>query len=244
LFSRRDSYQDDVLHRLTGVSQPGNDSGGSYDNNGNMTSSAFGGGTPTSMTYNNVDQLTSSTASGTPTYSYDANGNRLTVSGGNSTRYNWLDQTSSTTPYGGSAINATYAGGGQSERLTNGATRSSTSYQYDATGLSTSTDSSSKSTTFVSTPDGEVISEQIPVGYPGCTRAGGATCTFYYVHDGLGSTMALVDSTGTVQNCYAYDPWGKTIASGTTGSVPNPVQYVGAMLDSSTGLYKMGERYY
>jgi len=155
------------------VSQPGNDSGGSYDNNGNMTSSAFGGGTPTSMTYNNVDQLTSSTASGTPTYSYDANGNRLTVSGGNSTRYNWLDQTSSTTPYGGSAINATYAGGGQSERLTNGATRSSTSYQYDATGLSTSTDSSSKSTTFVSTPDGEVISEQIPVGYPGCTRAGG-----------------------------------------------------------------------
>lgn len=81
-------------------------------------------------------------------------------------------------------------------------------------------------------------------GIPAAPGLEGATCTFYYVHDGLGSTMALVDSTGTVQNCYAYDPWGKTIASGATGSVPNPVQYVGAMLDSSTGLYKMGERYY
>jgi len=69
-------------------------------------------------------------------------------------------------------------------------------------------------------------------------------CTDYYVHDGLGSTMALVDSTGTVQNRYAYGLWGKTIASGTTGAVPTDFQYAGAMLDSSTGLYKMGERYY
>jgi len=66
----------------------------------------------------------------------------------------------------------------------------------------------------------------------------------YYLHDGLGSTMALVDSIGTIQNRYASDPWGKTIASGTTGSVPNPFRYAGAMLDSSTGLYMMGERYY
>lgn len=69
-------------------------------------------------------------------------------------------------------------------------------------------------------------------------------CTYYYLHDGLGSTMALVDSTGTVQNRYAYDPWGNAIAGGTTGSVPNPFRYAGAMLDSTTGLYKMGERYY
>jgi len=55
---------------------------------------------------------------------------------------------------------------------------------------------------------------------------------------------SLVDSTGTLQNRYAYDRWGNAIASGTSGSVPNPFRYAGAMLDSSTGLYKMGERYY
>lgn len=64
------------------------------------------------------------------------------------------------------------------------------------------------------------------------------------LHDGLGSAMALVDSTGTVQNRYAYDPWGNAIASGTSGSVPNPFRYRGAMLDSVTGLYYTGTGFY
>jgi len=72
-----------------------------------MTSSVFGGGTPTSMSYNNVDQLTNSIAPGNPTYSYEANGNQMGVSGENSMSYNRLDQASSITPNGGSAINAT-----------------------------------------------------------------------------------------------------------------------------------------
>ncbi len=80
------NYQHDALNRLTEVDQPWSGSGGNYaygyDNNGNMTSSAFGGATPTSMSYNNVDQLTSSTAAGNPTYGYDANGNQLGVSAG------------------------------------------------------------------------------------------------------------------------------------------------------------------
>ncbi len=222
------------------MSQPGSGSGGSYDNNGNMTSSAFGEGTPTSMTSNTVDQLTSSTAPGNPSYSYDANGNQLTVSGGNSMSYNWLDQTTSSTPNGGSTINATFSGGGQSERNSNG----TTNYRYDGTGLSTSTDSNGNRTAFTNTPDGDVVSENISVGQLGCMGSGGAICTYYYLHDGLGSTVALVDSTGTVQNRYAYDPWGNAIAAGTTGSVPNPFRYAGAMFDSSSGLYKMGERYY
>lgn len=238
------TYSYDALNRLTGVNQPWSGSGGNYsygyDNNGNMTSSAFGTGTPTSMTYNNVDQLTSSTALGSPTYSYDANGNQLRGSAGFSQGYNWLDQTDFIDWNGDRANRVTYAGAGQSERLSNG----STNYQNDGTGLSNSTDFHGNRTAYTNTPDGDVISENIPVGQPGCMGAGGAICTYYYLHDGLGSTMALVDSTGTVQNRYAYDPWGNAIASGTTGSVPNDFQYAGAMLDSSTGLYKMGERYY
>ncbi len=86
-----------------------------------------------------------------------------------------------------------------------------------------------------------MVSENIPVGQLGCMGAGGAICTYYYLHDGLGSTMALVDSTGAVKNTYSYDPWGNS--TGVTGNAPNPFRYVGAMLDS-TGLRKMGERYY
>ncbi len=90
-------------------------------------------------------------------------------------------------------------------------------------------------------PDGDVVSENIAVGYPGCMGSGGAICTYYYLHDGLGSAMALVDSTGAVQNRYAYDPWGNAVASGATGSAPNPFQYVGVMLDTQTGLYRLGQ---
>ncbi len=106
------------------------------------------------------------------------------------------------------------------------------------------TDSGENRTAFTNSPRGTVVSENIPVGQPGCLGSGGAVCTYYYLHDGSGSTMALVDSRGTVTNNYSYDPWGKTITGGTNGTVPNPFRYDGAMLDPQTGLYKMSRRYY
>ncbi len=41
---------------------------------------------------------------------------------------------------------------------------------------------------------------------------------------------------------YTYDPYGN--ASSVTENVPNPFRYIGALWDASTGLYKLGERYY
>jgi len=223
------TYSYDALNRLAGMSQPWSGSGGNYsyghDNNGNMAYSVLGTGIPTTMTYNNVDQLTNSSAPGRPTYSYDANGNQLTVSSGNSMSYNWLDQTTSTTPNGGSPIPAGYIGSGQSERTSNGAA----TYQYDDTGLSSLTQAGS-TTSLTTGPDGELISERI----------GGAT--YYYLYDGLGSVVALTNSSGTVVNSYRYDPYGNSTYK--SEQVSNPFQYAGAILDSSTGLYKVGERYY
>jgi len=75
----------------------------------------------------------------------------------------------------------------------------------------------------------------------------GAGGEFYYVTDGNGSTVALVDTTGTVQATYSYDPAGQTtniggpnpaIASG------NPYRYAGGYTDTTTGLIKFGARYY
>lgn len=87
------------------------------------------------MSTNPGQVQTSSTAPGNPTYSYDANGNQTGLTGGNSQSCNWLGQTISTTPNGGSSIPAGYTGSGQSERTSNGAA----TYQYDDTGLSSMT---------------------------------------------------------------------------------------------------------
>ncbi|HLF78172.1 MAG TPA: hypothetical protein VJB57_11860 [Dehalococcoidia bacterium] len=43
--------------------------------------------------------------------------------------------------------------------------------------------------------------------------------TYYYLADGLGSTMALTNSSGSVVNTYEYDVFGAVRES--TGSQPN-----------------------
>ena len=48
--------------------------------------------------------------------------------------------------------------------------------------------------------------------------------------------------TSGITTTYRNDPYGKS--SHTSGPLSNPFQFTGALLDSSTGLYKMGERYY
>jgi RHS repeat-associated protein len=67
---------------------------------------------------------------------------------------------------------------------------------------------------------------------------------YYYHYDGLGSTIAITDSTGAIVNKYAYDDFGKILKSGET--IQNPFKYVGAygVMDDGNGLYYMRARYY
>jgi RHS repeat-associated protein len=189
------------------------------DNAGNLTQ-VTRNGTPITMSYNNANELTSA---GSTTYTYDANGNLTGSSAGMSATYNGQDQMSSITPAGGSATSQSYSDFGQFERISAG----TGSYRYDVTGLSAMP---SGGTYFVRTPDGQLLSERTASG------------TYYYLTDALGSVMALTNSTGAVVNTYAYDPYGATTA--TSGSTANVFGYGGQQLDSSSGLYKMGQRYY
>ncbi|CCF85548.1 RHS repeat-associated core domain-containing protein [Nitrolancea hollandica] len=68
--------------------------------------------------------------------------------------------------------------------------------------------------------------------------------TYYYLFDGPGSSVALTDSTGAVTNIYAYDPYGTVTSS--SGSVTNPYRFGGAYgaYTDSSGLLKIGQRYY
>jgi RHS repeat-associated protein len=62
--------------------------------------------------------------------------------------------------------------------------------------------------------------------------------------------VAVTDSNGNVVESYTYDPYGNATEYNGQGQVitsdvvPNPFRYIGAVWDSATGLYKMGDRYY
>ena len=64
--------------------------------------------------------------------------------------------------------------------------------------------------------------------------------TYYYLADGLGSTMAMVDTSGAVQKSYTYDVYGAPTA---TGAVANEFDFAGQETDPSTGLQYLRARY-
>ena len=65
---------------------------------------------------------------------------------------------------------------------------------------------------------------------------------YYLLADSLGSTVALTDSNGSLVTRYRYEPYGERL--GTPAGPPLPLRFAGQYLDSETGLYKMGVRYY
>ncbi|MEX0781888.1 MAG: RHS repeat-associated core domain-containing protein, partial [Dehalococcoidia bacterium] len=62
---------------------------------------------------------------------------------------------------------------------------------------------------------------------------------YYYLADGLGSTMAIVDDTGTVQKSYTYDVYGGPTP---TGALANEFDFAGQQTDP-TGLQYLRARY-
>jgi hypothetical protein len=104
--------------------------------------------------------------------------------------YNKLEQMSSVTPTGGSAITMAYQGLGQKLRVTNG----SIAQVNDQLGLEK--DATATATWFTRDASGTILGE----------RRG--TASYYFLFDGLGSVTAVLDSSGstTPVNSYSYDP--------------------------------------
>jgi RHS repeat-associated protein len=64
----------------------------------------------------------------------------------------------------------------------------------------------------------------------------------YYLYDGLGSTRALSDSTGTVTDTYNYESFGSLLNQ--TGSTENDYLFTGEQYDSGLDNYYLRARYY
>ena len=210
------TYGYDAANRLASAVSPSANYQYSYDADGNRLSATVNG-VVTNASYNAADELTQY---GTTAFSSDANGNLLTTSSALALTYNPKDQTSAA---GSTSFN--YLGAGQTRRLAAGGT----SFQNNLLGLGAQTDPTGI-TYFTRTPDGQLISERAPGG------------SYYYLTDAIGSTFALTDATGATVDSYSYDPYGKTVTS--TGTIANPYRFAGEYLDTTSGLYKIGARYY
>jgi len=96
----------------------------------------------------------------------------------------------------------------------------STTYQNGPEGLANQTGSNA-TISFTHDPSGTLISE----------RVGGQS--YYYLFDGRGSVVGLVNASGAKVNSYGYDPYGG--ARATSEQVANPNRHAGGYLDATPG---------
>lgn len=170
--------------------------------------------------YNVNNQLTSWKG---PNLAYDANGN-LTNDGTNTYTWNARNQVVSIS----GAVNASfqYDAFGRRASKTIGA---KTQFLYDGVNPVQEISGTSASATLLTSGVDEYFQR---------TDSAGAR---NFLTDALGSTLALADSTGTVQTSYTFEPFGNVT---TTGAVTtNSFAFTGRELDP-TGLYFYRARYY
>ncbi len=219
-----------------------------YDNASNRMKKTKGTAI-TSYRYNAANELcwrvsgnTTATCASTPptgavTYGWDQNGDVLSSSGGLAATYNAAKQK---TAYkrGSAGANTTfeYAGQGQRERTK----KNSVLYLDSVLGASAEKPGSSYRS-YVRDNSGALVGMRNPEGTPVAMKR------YYYLRDALGSVVAVTNDAGSVARRHVYgDPYGEVVSDDTivSGAPSNPYRFAGAYLDTETGLYKIGERYY
>jgi len=218
------NYTYDNLYRLTDVSNPTEHY--SYDPVGNRN--------PLTQAYDITKTGNRLLDDGTYTYTYDHDGN----------------MTSKIKKIGGETTNYSY---NSEDQLVGVTTPTQTiSYQYDTLGRRIEKNVGGTITRYIY--DGEDIiqeyagNNQVIATYhhgpwidePICLEKNNQK--YYYITDGLGSVIALVDSNGNVAQTYRYDSFGNIISQ--TGSLTQPYTYTGREYDSEIGLYYYRARYY
>ena len=199
-----------------------------YDAGGRRT--AIGGsyartGLPaavTSTTYNDANQAT---AFAGQTLTYDLNGN---LTGDGTYTYTW-NARNKLASISGTSFSASFTYdvfGRRTSKTVNGTT---TSYLYDGSNLVQEQSGGSATANMVMGGLDEVLART------------DSTTTWSLLTDALGSTLALVNSSGSVQTEYTYEPFGKTTTSGSSNA--NPSQFTGRENDVA-GLYFYRNRYY
>lgn len=205
-----------------------------YDKAGNRLTSALGS-TSTNYTYDNADELTSTTTGSTTTaYKYNGNGDQ-TAAGANTYNYNLAGQITSATV--GSATTAYQYDASGDQVVASQAGKIINRRQWDPNApipsLTTEYDTDwNIKESYRYNPLGEVAAVQTAAGTP-----------YYYDHDTQGSPLDVSNSSGTLNQRWAYDPYGtrvlNTQASGAPASTPS---FTGAYYDTTTGYLDLHAR--
>ncbi|MGH7778763.1 MAG: RHS repeat-associated core domain-containing protein [Candidatus Binataceae bacterium] len=224
-----DSHPTSINYSSTGAGALGGLTYG-YDNDGRVNS--LGGSLasvnlPAAMTatYDNGNQLATWNGNAATT---DGNGNLL-ADPSISSAYTWNERN-------------------QLSTATVGAMQSS--YVYDALGRRAGQTSAAVTTQYVFDML-NVAQEQFSTGGVGDMLPGlgldryfsrtDSSGTSAILTDKLGSTLGMVNSSGSIGTGYQYGPFGQTASTGSSST--NPIQYTGREMDP-TGLYFLRARYY
>jgi RHS repeat-associated protein len=192
-----------------------------------------------SNVYNAANQLLEDD---TYIYSYDRNGNTISKTNkvtGEYTRYYWNAENqmtmieeystiSSSTPVSVSS----YIYDGLGRRVAKNIDGVITKYIYDQEDILLEMDETDN--ILARYTHGPGIDEPIIMERNGAS--------YYYVADGLGSIVKLVDAAGATVNNYVYDSFGNMLEK--TEGVANPYTYTAREYDAESGLYYYRTRYY
>ncbi|MFR9708483.1 RHS repeat-associated core domain-containing protein [Paenibacillus sp. MB22_1] len=225
-----------------------------YDANGNIISVTDSTGT-TTYQYDKLDRLTQvKRPSGQMiVYAYDARGNRKTLQGDSliedtneqTYTFNVWDQLKSVTK----------------ENVT-------TEFEYEMQGLRLSKTTTSREPADASGQTPPPVTEKVRYAYNNSgkviTEANGnnqalanyvwgpdrllakrdavTNKKYYYVYNGHGDVVQIVDEAGNTVNSYQYDEWGNILHQ--EEQIQNVFKYAGEMQDEETGLYYLRARYY
>jgi len=170
-------------------------------------------------------------------YQYDTRGNRIQTAGitldetdfipGEFTYNNWEELTSFAIDGG-----STYT------------------YQYDAEGLRTYKTGPGSTTKYHYDLSGRVIAESNGAGNVTAQNIWGhkmlarkiGAAYYYYLYNGHGDVVQVIDESGNIKNSYTYDEWGNLRSISET--IENPLRYCGEYFDEESGLYYLRARYY
>jgi RHS repeat-associated protein len=234
------TYAYDPAGRLASESGPGGNNVYTYDGAGNRTSATIAG-TSYCYWYDPNDRLNAITLNSLPpgqggnvaqAFLYDANGNtKQVVKGSESYTQNW--------DFDNRLLSTTHSGGG------------TISYAYDADGIRIGQTAPGTGTLTSYLVDENTAYARVLAESTGSTVTGydyGADLVrldktngqYYYIYDGLGSTRALADGVGTIQQSINYDAYGQPDASSPLTSF----LFSGQQYDPLTKLYYLRARYY
>ncbi|MGI6712263.1 MAG: RHS repeat domain-containing protein [Bacillota bacterium] len=238
----RSEYTYDNLNRLkTVINKVGNGNISQYsyiyDNNGNIIS-VNTNGSITWYQYDDLNRLTGITRpSGEQiTYNYDTRGNRTKLQVNNGGSYNTIHGT------------FRYNNWDELAQFTTG--ERTYQYKYDPEGLRTKKESITDTIRYHLDNNGQVIAESNANGQVTAQNIWGHKALarkvngayYYYIYNGHGDVVQVLNANGNIVNSYTYDEWGNILSK--TEQISNPIRYAGEYYDEESGLYYLRARYY